>query len=178
VGNNQPRRIEERLARESGLILILLLLALIQVTLLTAPTGFCIPLLLVLAIGRSLVGVGTAEPVRGLMRGLWWAFYGGIALDLLGSMPFGSHTIAHLVAVFVVGLVARRFVVERPLVSLLSVACGTLIYEAVLWLLVLPPDSDWQVYVRVVMLPSLLLALIPTLPTVALLHRLLRMVKD
>jgi len=53
-----------------------------------------------------------------------------------------------------------------------------LIYEAVLWLLVLPPDSDWQVYVRVVMLPSLLLALIPTLPTVALLHRLLRMVKD
>lgn len=178
MGNNQPRRIEERLARESGLILILLLLALIQVTLLTAPTGFCIPLLLVLAIGRSLVGAGTAEPVRGLMRGLWWAFYGGIALDLLGSMPFGSHTIAHLVAVFVVGLVARRFVVERPLVSLLSVACGTLIYEAMLWLLVLPPDSDWQVYVRVVMLPSLLLALIPTLPTVALLHRLLRMVKD
>jgi rod shape-determining protein MreD len=178
VGNNQSRRIEERLARELGLVLILLLLALIQVTLLTAPTGFCIPLLLVLAIGRALVGAGTAEPVRGLMRGLWWAFYGGIALDLLGSMPFGSHTIAHLVAVFVVGLVARRFVVERPLVSLLSVACGTLIYEAVLWLLVLPPDSDWQVYVRVVMLPSLLLALIPTLPTVALLHRLLRMVKD
>ncbi len=178
MGNYRPRRIEERLARELGLVLILLLLALVQVTLLTAPTGFCIPLLLVLAIGRSLVGAGTAEPVRGLMRGLWWAFYSGIALDLLGSMPFGSHTIAHLVAVFVVGLVARRFVVERPLVSLLSVACGTLIYESVLWLLVLPSDNDWQTYARVVMLPSLLLALIPTLPTVALLHRLLRTVND
>ncbi len=78
MGNNQSRRIEERLARELGLVLILLLLALIQVTLLTAPTGFCIPLLLVLAIGRALVGAGTAEPVRGFMRGLGGPFTVGL----------------------------------------------------------------------------------------------------
>lgn len=90
MGDSQPRRIEERLARELGLALVLLALALVQVTLLTGLAGFSVPILLVLAIARALVGAGTAEPVRGLMRGLWWAFYGGLALDVLGTMPLGN----------------------------------------------------------------------------------------
>ncbi|MDW8405169.1 rod shape-determining protein MreD [Chloroflexus sp.] len=174
MGDSQPKRIEERLARELGLALILLALALVQVTLLTGPAGFSIPLLLVLAIARALVGAGTAEPVRGLMRGLWWAFYGGVALDLLSTMPLGSHALAHLLAVAVVGLAARRFAVERPLVPLLAVAFGTVIYEATLALIVLPAIGDWQTYALIVVLPSVLLALIPTLPVVAMIHRLAR----
>jgi len=174
VGDSQPRRIEERLARELGLALILLALALVQVTLLTGPSGFSVPLLLVLALVRALVGAGTSEPVRGLMRGLWWAFYGGLALDLLSALPLGSHAVAQLLAVAVVGLVARRFAVERPLVPLLAVAAGTVIYEVTLYLIVLPVDSDWQAYALVVVLPSLLLALIPTLPVVAIVHWLTR----
>ncbi|WP_322513224.1 rod shape-determining protein MreD [Chloroflexus sp.] len=174
MGDSQPKRIEERLARELGLALILLVLALAQVTLLTGPAGFSIPLLLVLAIARALVGAGTAEPVRGLMRGLWWAFYGGVALDLLSTMPLGSHALAHLLAVAVVGLAARRFAVERPLVPLLAVAFGTTIYEAVLALIALPAIGDWQTYALIVVLPSVLLALIPTLPVVAIIHRLAR----
>ncbi|MGQ9480084.1 rod shape-determining protein MreD [Chloroflexus sp.] len=174
MGNSQPRRLEERLARELGLLLILLVIALIQVTLLTGPAGFSVPVLLVLAIARALVGSSTAEPVRGLIRSLWWAFYGGLVLDVLGSLPIGSHAIAQLLAVVVVGLATRRFAVERPIVPLLAVAFGTLIYEAVLCLIVLPPISDWQTYGLIVMLPSLLLALIPTLPVVAIVHRLVR----
>lgn len=172
MGDSQPRRIEERLARELGLALVLLALALVQVTLLTGLAGFSIPILLVLAIARALVGAGTAEPVRGLMRGLWWAFYGGLALDVLGTMPLGSHAVAHLLAVAIVGLAARRFAVERPLVPLLAVAIGTIIYEGTLALIALPVIEDWRMYGLVVVAPSVLLALIPTLPAVAVVHRL------
>ncbi|WP_322494842.1 rod shape-determining protein MreD [Chloroflexus sp.] len=168
MGDSQPRRIEERLARELGLALVLLALALVQVTLLTGLAGFSVPILLVLAIARALVGAGTAEPVRGL----WWAFYGGLALDGLGTMPLGSHAIAQLLAVAIVGLAARRFAVERPLVPLLAVAIGTVIYEGTLALIALPVIEDWRRYGLVVVAPSVLLALIPTLPTVAVVHRL------
>ncbi|MEF3275313.1 MAG: rod shape-determining protein MreD [Chloroflexus sp.] len=175
MGDSQPRRIEERLARELGLALILLALALVQVTLLIGPTGFSVPLLLVLAIARALVGVSTAEPVRGLIRGLWWAFYGGLGLDIMSTLPLGSHAAAQLLAVAIVGLVARRFAIERSLVSLLAVAAGTIIYEATLYVVTVPFDSDWQRYVLIAVLPSLLLALIPTLPVVAIVHRLTRL---
>jgi rod shape-determining protein MreD len=174
VGDSQPRRIEERIARELGLALALLAIALVQTTVLSGPVGFSIPLLLVLAIVRALVGARTAEPVRGLIRGLWWAFYGGLALDVLGTLPLGSHAVAQLIATVVVSLFARRFALERPLVPLVAVAVGTVIYEVILFAITFPAMPDWQAYFLVVVVPSLLLALIPTLPAVAIIHRLVR----
>ncbi len=170
----RSQRLEERLAREIGLALALFAVALVQVTLLTGPAGFSIPVLLVLAIARALVGAGTAMPVHGLIRGLWWAFYGGVALDLAGTLPLGSHALAHLAAVAIVALLFRRLVAERPVVALLAVLVGAVVYELVLLVIVLPPATEWRAYIQVVILPSLLLALIPTLPIMALMNWLVR----
>jgi rod shape-determining protein MreD len=174
VGDTQPRRLEELLAREAGRIAALVALALVQVTLLTTPLGFPAPLLLVLVVCRTLLGVGAAFPDLGLSRALRWALYGGLALDVLSATPLGVHALALLLAVLAVALPTRRLRVERLIIPLLATVVATPVYEAVLARLTLPGPIDWRTYAQVVMLPTLLVALIMTLPTFFLLRWVLR----
>ncbi len=173
MGDPQPRRLEEALAHELGRILALVALALIQVTLLTTPLGFAVPLVPVLVICRTLLGVGAAFPDLGLGRALRWALYGGLALDVLAATPLGAHALALLLAALLVAALSRRLRVERPAVPLLAVLLGTLIYELVLALLTQRAPIPWSSYATVVLLPSVLVALVPTLPLFFLLRRLL-----
>lgn len=174
MGDSQPRRLEELLAREVGLILLMAGLALIQVTLLTTPLGFAAPLVLVLAICRTLIGVGSAFPDSGVSAGMRWALYGGLALDLLAATPLGSHALGMLLACITVAAATRRLSVERPLIPLISVLVGTLIAEVTLALLTQPGPIDWPSYARVVLIPVVLAALIPTLPIFSGLRWVLR----
>jgi rod shape-determining protein MreD len=174
VGDSQPRRLEELLARELGRILALALLALVQVTLLSTPLGFAAPLLLVLVICRTLLGVGGAYPDVGLGRAVRWALYGGIALDILAATPLGAHALALLLAFLVVATLSRRLRVERLLVPLAAAVVATPVYEAVLALLTAPGPIEWRSYGLVVILPAVLAALILTLPTFFALRWLLR----
>jgi rod shape-determining protein MreD len=174
LGDSQPRRLEELLARELGLILAIGMLALAQVTLLVTPLGFSAPLLLVLALCRTLIGVGSAFPDNGVIRGLRWSLYSGLALDILAATPLGSHALAILLAAFVVAASTRRLRIEGPLLPLVAVLAGSLIYESVLALLIQPGPLNWASTARVALVPGVLAALILALPAFFMLRWLLR----
>ncbi|MEI8306442.1 MAG: rod shape-determining protein MreD [Chloroflexales bacterium] len=174
MGDSQPRRLEELLARELGLILCIGALALAQVTLLPTPLGFSAPLILVLAICRTLIGVGSAFPDIGVIRGLRWSLYGGLSLDILAATPLGSHALATLLATFAVTVLTRRLRIEGPLLPILAVCVGSLIYEVVLALLLQPGPINWVSTVQVALVPGVLVALILTLPVFFVLRWMLR----
>lgn len=174
MGDSQPRRLEERLAREAALILLMVGLATIQVTLLATPLGFSAPLVLVLAISRTLIGVGSAFPDSGVSAGMRWALYGGLALDLLAATPLGTHALGALLACLAVAASTRRLRVERPLIPLLAVLVGAVIAEATQALLTQPGPIVWPAYARFVLLPAVLAALVPALPIFFGLRWLLR----
>lgn len=174
MGDPQPRRLEEALAHELGRILALAALAIVQVTLLPTPLGFAAPLVLVAVVCRTLIGMGSAFPDLGLSRALRWALYGGLALDILTGTAVGAHTLALLLATFVVALTTRRLRVERPVVPLAAVLLAALIYELTLALATQPRPIEWRSYAEVVILPAVLIALIPALPAFFLLRWVLR----
>lgn len=155
-------------------MLLLAALALVQVTLLPTPLGFAAPLVLVLVVCRTLLGVGAAFPDIGLSRALRWALYGGLALDILSATPLGAHALALLLAALAVAALTRRLQTERLLVPLAAILVAALIYEGVLALLTQPGAIPWASYAQVVILPVLLVALIMTLPTFFLLRWVLR----
>jgi rod shape-determining protein MreD len=164
---SQPRRIEERLAYEVVLIIALAVLALAQVTLLPAPLGFPPPLLLILVICRILLGVRQPASNGGVSLGLRWALYGGLALDIYAVTPLGSHALALLAAATLVFPMAGRLRVEGPLLPLLSVLLGSIVYEGVLALIYIStvaPIENWTAYGIAIVLPSVLMCLILTLP--------------
>lgn len=174
MGDTQSRRLEELLARELARVLALVGLALVQVTLLTTPLGFAAPLMLVLVVSRTLLGVGAAFPDLGLTRALRWALYGGLALDLLAATPLGAHALALLLAAFAVAATTRRMRVERLLVPLAAIVVAAPIYEVTLALLTQPGPVEWRSYAQVVILPATLAALVLMLPTFFVLRRVLR----
>jgi rod shape-determining protein MreD len=174
VGDTQPRRLEELLAREAARILALAALALVQVTLLTTPLGFAAPLLLVLVVGRTLLGIGAAFPDIGLSRALRWALYGGLALDLLAATPLGAHALALLLPVVVVAAAARRLRVERLLIPLAAIIVAAPLYELTLALLTQPATPSWPTFAQVVILPATLAALVMMLPCFFVLRWVLR----
>ncbi|NNJ10827.1 rod shape-determining protein MreD [Chloroflexales bacterium ZM16-3] len=174
MGDTQPRRLEELLAREIGLALAIGVIALVQVTLLSMPLGFSAPLIPVLAICRTLIGVGSAFPDNGVMRGLRWALYGGLSLDILAATPLGSHALAILLAAVTVAAAARRLRIEGPLLPLAAMLVSSLIYELVLALMLQPGPISWESTARVALLPDMLIALILTLPTFFVLRWMLR----
>lgn len=149
-------------------------LALLQVTLLIGPFGFSLPLILVLVLSRTLIGVGSAFPDSGVSSGMRWALYGGLALDLCAATALGSHALALLASAALATILTRRTRIEGPLIPLLIVLFGAVSYELVLGLLTQPWPIAWRSYLQVVVLPGVLMALIPSLPIFFGLRWLLR----
>lgn len=158
MGYSQPRRVEEYLARELALALLLLGLALVQAALLPRPLGFAPNLLLLLTVCQTLL----AGPVTAAR----WAFYGGLGLDLCAGSPLGSHALALLAAVLLVAPLLARFSRGNWLLPLAGVLLGVLAYHAAAALLgaLLIAPIDLRRYALVVVLPDLSVALIPALP--------------
>jgi rod shape-determining protein MreD len=149
-------------------------LALVQVTLFAIPLGFTVPLVLVVVVCRTLLGIGAAFPDRGLSQAFRWALYGGLALDIASGTLLGAHALALLLAALIVATTARRLRIERPIIPLLAMLVACLIYETTLALLTQPNQIEWRSYALVVILPALFAALIPALPVFFLLRWLLR----
>ncbi|RRR70079.1 MAG: rod shape-determining protein MreD [Candidatus Viridilinea halotolerans] len=164
MGDSQPRRLEEWLARELGRVLALVALALVQATLLHIPLGFSLPLLLVLVVSRVLVGLATPFPDREVGYALRWAIYGGLTLDLLATTPLGVHALALLLAILVVITTTRRLRIQGILIPILAILLAALAYEGSVALLSHPAPLEWASYSRFVILPALLMALILMLP--------------
>jgi rod shape-determining protein MreD len=158
MGAAQPRRIEERVAREVWLALVLLVVALAQTTLLPRPLGTTPNLLLLLAICQALIA-GPASASR-------WALYGGLGLDLCADSLLGTHALALLVAVIVPALLLSRFSRGNWLLPLLGVALGSLAYHAALALLtaLLVAPFGPRAFLLIVLVPGTLMILIPALP--------------
>lgn len=177
MGDTESRRLERVLAREAFLLMGLITLALIQVTLLPAPLGFPPALLLVIIVCRLLVKLGETHPSEQLDDVMRWAFYSGIALDVLSATPLGSHALALLLATIGVTLIMRRMRVEGFMLPLVAVLVAATIYEitlAVVYISSTMTMIDWPSYIGIVLLPSVLSALILTLPMFALVRRLSR----
>src|SRR5215510_8574705 len=158
MGSTQPRRLEERVAREIAVALALLGVALVQAALLPRPLGFAPNLLLLLVVSHALIA-GPAIAAR-------WALYGGLSLDLCADTALGTHALALLAAVLVATLMLARLSRGSWLLPLLGVALGAAIYYAVLALIVsvLVAPVQPQAYLLVAVLPSTLAVLIPALP--------------
>jgi rod shape-determining protein MreD len=158
MGARQPRRIEERIAREFWLALALLAGALMQTTLLPRLLGLAPNVLLLLVICQALI----AGPVSGAR----WAFYAGLGLDLCSDSALGSHSLALLAGALLATLVLSWLSRGNWLLPLLGVVLGSLAYHTVLALimsLLIAPVGP-QVYLVVVLLPATLLILAPALP--------------
>lgn len=158
MGAAQPRRIEERLARELWLALALLAVALAQATLLPRLFGLTPNLLLLLVVSRALMA-GPASGAR-------WAFYGGLWLDLFCDTALGTHALALLAAVLPATLLLAWLSRSNWLLPLLGVLLGSLGYHAMLVLLtsLLTAPVSLRAYLPVVVLPTTLFILIPALP--------------
>ena len=158
MGSSEPRRIEERVARELWLALVLLAAAMAQSALLPRVFGGIPNLLLLIIICRALIN-GPANAAR-------WAFYAGLALDLFADTALGTHALALLLAVLMATLPLAWLSRGNWLLPLVGVALGSLGYHAVLVLLtsLLTAPVSMRAYLPVVGLPTTMLLLIPALP--------------
>lgn len=170
--DERPRRVEERIVAELLLIVALLGVAVVQVTLLPTPAGFPPDLMLVLVVCRILASGRSLQPDGIVSRALRWAFYGGLALDLLTATPFGAHAIALLAVALLVVALTRWLRIDGLLLPLGTVLVAAVVYEAILvlagrWAI---QPIDWRSYTLVVIAPSTLMALVLTLPIFTLMR--------
>jgi rod shape-determining protein MreD len=104
-------------------IVVPLLAALLQGTVVPfIAVGGLRPNLVVLVAGAWSVAAGARE-------GVWWAFVGGLAADLLSGGPLGAQTLASLIPVTAVGLAdtslrSRSILTGAVLVGVASLAAG------------------------------------------------------
>jgi rod shape-determining protein MreD len=157
MGHSQPRRLEERVAHEVGLALLLLGVAMVQAALLSR-LDFAPNLLLLLVVCQALLA-GAASAAR-------WAFYGGLSLDICATTVLGTHALALLAATLLTALVLGRFSRGNWLLPLAGVLLGMLAYHAMMiliWSLLIAPVS-LPAYLPAALLPDTLLVLIPALP--------------
>jgi rod shape-determining protein MreD len=158
MGDTRPRRLEEYIAREIGLALLLLGLALLQSALLPRPGGLTLNLLLLITICHALLA-GPASAAR-------WAFYGGLSLDICAGSALGSHALALLAAALMPALVLVRLSRRNWLLPIFGAALGATAYYIMLGLIttLLIAPVDPRAYGLVVALPGIFLAVIPALP--------------
>lgn len=163
MGYSQRRRVEEQIAREVLLALLLLGVALVQTALLPRPLAAAPNLMLLLTVCYALA----AGPARGAR----WAFYGGLALDLCASTALGTHALALLaaaLATLLLGWLSRG----NWLLPLLGALLGTLAYHATLALLAsaLVAPVDPRAYALVAALPDGAGTLVAALPAYMLMR--------
>lgn len=106
--------------------------------------AFVVPLVAALVQGAvaSLISVGGAFPsmpvlvaaswsvAAGAREGLWWAFVGGLATDVLSAGPLGAFTVCALPGALVVGLGERSAARPVPVLGgVLAVALAALLTQ-------------------------------------------------
>ncbi len=162
--NEYRPKIEQRIARQVLRALLLLSVALLQTALAPTLWRFRVDWVLLLVVGWTLL--------RGLLPGLRWAIYGGVALDLLGAMPMGSHLLALLLCVCGVTLLVEPLDRDQPLLLLATLLLAALLYGFTLMLVLHMTGQSlpWHRYPLVVVIPTAIINTIAAVPTFALLR--------
>ena len=111
--------------------------------------------------------------LQGLLPGVRWALYGGISLDLLGSMPIGSHIVALLLCVAMIAVIVEPLERDQPMLILAVMLLATMVYGFTLMIILQLSSGPvpWQRYPLVVVVPTALINTIWSLPVFALLRR-------
>jgi rod shape-determining protein MreD len=149
------RRLDEHLATQVGLALLVLALTLIQTTLLPSVLQSPLNLVLIATICWTMIS--------GPAKGAAIAFYGGLVLDLLAHSPLGSHALALLVVAGITAVVVERLPAENWLLTLILVGVGTPLYH----LIVIGLNggvTDWLSWLIVVIPPAIVINLVLSLP--------------
>jgi rod shape-determining protein MreD len=163
--HEQRPKIEERIFRQFGLAGLLLGIALLQTALAPTLWRFRVDWVLLVILSWTLL--------RGLLPGLRWALYGGLALDLMGAMPVGSHLLALLLSVCVVALITEPLDRTQPLLVLAVMLGATLLYGVTLTLIlhIIGQTIPWGQYPLVVIVPTAIIDTIIAIPVFSLLRR-------
>jgi len=167
MGDYRPK-IEQRLGHLLARCALLLALALVQTALAPAVWGFRIDWVLVVVVCWTLL--------QGLAAGVRWALPGGLALDILSPLPFGSHLLGLLLAVTVVAVVTDSFPRDNRLLPTAAILAASLLYAALLALIMSMTGRPiaWARYPVTIMLPGALANGAMALPVYLLLERLSR----
>lgn len=167
MGDQRPK-IEQRIWQQVLRALLLLGITLFQIAL--APTFWRF------RVDWVLIAVVSWTLLRGLQPGLRWAFYGGIALDLLGVQPVGSHLLALILCVFAVVIVTEPLDRDQPLLVMASVLGASVIYGVVLAaiLFFVGVRLPWHLLPFVDIVPTAIINTIAAIPTYLLFRRLHR----
>ncbi len=149
------RRLDEQIATQLGLALLVLALVLIQTTLL--PTVLRAPLNLVLI--ATICWTMISGPAKGAAIG----FYGGLVLDLQAHSALGTHALALLVVAGITAVVVERLPAENWLLTLILVGVGTPLYHLIV-IGLSGGVSDWISWLIVVIPPAAVINLVLALP--------------
>ncbi|PZS05253.1 MAG: rod shape-determining protein MreD [Chloroflexi bacterium] len=106
--------------------------------------------------GFVLVTVVSWGILRGLEEGLVWAFVGGVSLDVLSGLPFGTNTVAMVVTAGVVSLGEGTFIRTHALLPLMTVFGATILYYVIVLFILQSTQQpvDWLAALRTYMLPT------------------------
>jgi rod shape-determining protein MreD len=158
MDNPKRSRIEEILKREARILLLSVMLVLLQRVINPRILGTEVNVLMLFVIILVLI-----EPLYMVVR---WAFYGGIAYDILSASWLGMHAVALLVAIVLVYVLLARVTNENWLLPIAAVLVGGSIYYTILALLLYVSVGSFGVtaYVIGVVLPAVLVVLVPALP--------------
>lgn len=161
-------KIEQQILHQIGRALLLFAIALLQTSLAPTLWRFRADLVLIAVVSWTLL--------RGLVPGLRWAVYGGLALDVLGVLPIGSHLLALMVCVLVVVFLTEPLDREHPLLLIACMLGTSLLYNGILAFVqhVTLAAVPWSAYVWMVIAPIAILNTIVAIPTFGLLRRLER----
>jgi rod shape-determining protein MreD len=161
----QRPKIEQRIWQQIVYALTMLAVALVQTSLAPTIWRFRIDWVLLVVVGWLLL--------RGLIAGLTLAIYGGLALDLLGSLAVGSHLLGLLLAVAAVALITEPLDREQPLLMIACLLGAALLYNVTLATILVATGKALPLasHALVVILPVALLDAIVGVPTLALLRR-------
>jgi rod shape-determining protein MreD len=100
-------------------------------------------------------------------EGLFWAFAGGLALDLFSGAPLGISSLALLPVAFVAGLSEQQVFRHNVVLPLAIMAAGGLVYHALylgLLRLSMGYPVNWSESLLYVTLPSLFLDVVLIIP--------------
>ncbi len=158
MDNPKRSRIEEVLKREARVVLLTVVLVVLQRVIDLRVLGAEVNVLMLFVIMLVLI-----EPLSMVVR---WAFYGGLAYDILSASWLGMHAVALLLAIVLVYVLLARVTNENWLLPIVAVLVGGTVYYTVLALLLYVSVGSFGVtaYVVGVVVPALLVVLVPALP--------------
>jgi rod shape-determining protein MreD len=158
MDNPKRSRIEEVLKREVREVLLTVVLVVLQRVIDLRVLGAEVNVLMLFVIMLVLI-----EPLSMVVR---WAFYGGLAYDILSASWLGMHAVALLLAIVLVYVLLARVTNENWLLPIVAVLVGGTVYYTVLAVLLYVSVGAFGVtaYVVGVVVPALLVVLVPALP--------------